>query len=157
MKSFEEILTQEPVYLHEWKCKIDLIGDFEDIYISGNEYNAIVSPYPNAKVWVEKKAQMQYALKKWEPIHILFASYEDENYSGDAFVLFEENGELFEVNGSHCSCYGLEGQWTPEEVTLTVLEQRLLKGTFGEDDYSGNNFKMELCEFLGVEYIENRR
>ena len=31
MKTLEQILKQEPVYLHNWKEKIDMIGDFEDL------------------------------------------------------------------------------------------------------------------------------
>lgn len=150
MKTLDEIFRQESVYLHKWKCKIDVVGDFEDIYMSGEEYHAVAAPYSNTAYWIEKKSLMKNALKEWEPIHILFASYGNEDYGGEAFVLFEENGELFEVNGSHCSCYGLEGQWEPERVSLPALEQRLLKGTFGEDGYNGNYFKTQLCEFLGV-------
>ena len=71
-------------------------------------------------------------------------------------ILLEKDGKLYEVNGSHCSCYGLEEQWKPEEVMLSELENRLLNGTFGEDDYSGNEFKKELCEFLGVEFKLNQ-
>ena len=55
---------------------------------------------------------------------ILLASYTYENYTGDAFVLFERDGKLFEVNGSHCSCYGLEDQWEPEETTKEALLAR---------------------------------
>lgn len=57
-------------------------------------------------------------------INIIVATYTYENYNGEAFVLFEEDGVLYEVNGGHCSCYGLEGQWQPEEVNLDELEQR---------------------------------
>lgn len=84
-------------------------------------------------------------------INILFASYSRENYSGDAYVLYEKDGKLFEVFGSHCSCYGLEGQFEPDEVTLEELNIRLLNSEFGIDDYSGNEFADELKEFLGVE------
>jgi hypothetical protein len=45
---------------------------------------------------------------------------------------------------------GLEGQWSPEEIVLAELENRLVNGTWGEDDWSDNNFKVELCEFLGI-------
>lgn len=63
-------------------------------------------------------------IKELESINIIVATYTYENYSGDAFVLFEKQGKFYEVNGSHCSCYGLEGQWQPEEVNLEELEQR---------------------------------
>lgn len=82
-------------------------------------------------------------------VNILFASYGGGCWEGSAWVLFEQNGELYEVNGSHCSCYGLEGQWSPEIVTLKVLEHRLLNGDFG-CDWSENYFRKELCEFLGI-------
>ncbi|AHJ87148.1 hypothetical protein BCP8-2_110 [Bacillus phage BCP8-2] len=35
------------------------------------------------------------------------------------------------------------------------MEHRLLEGTFGEDNYSDNNFKEELCKFLDVEFKIN--
>lgn len=159
MKTFEEIIRQEPKYINDWKesGRIGLIGDFEDIYIDQKEYEAEESPYSNVSYWLEKKELMKNALEKWKNINILFASYGQANYSGDAQVLFEQNGKLYEVNGGHCSCYGLEGQWNPEEVDLKELEHRLINGTFGEDDYSDNNFKEELCNFLGVEFKYNTK
>lgn len=55
---------------------------------------------------------------------ILIAAYTYEDYSGAAFVLYKQGGKLFEVNGWHCSCYGLEGQWEPEETTKAALKLR---------------------------------
>lgn len=55
---------------------------------------------------------------------IICASYTYENYSGSAWVLFRKDGKLFEVNGGHCSCYGLEDQWVPEETSLDALRMR---------------------------------
>lgn len=137
MKTFEEIIKQESVFLHNWSNVIDVLKDFDDIF----------DPSDTDK---------QELLNNHRGERILFASYGTDNYSGDAFVLFEKDGKLYEVNGSHCSCYGLEEQWKPEEVMLSELENRLLNGTFGEDDYSGNEFKKELCEFLGVEFKLNQ-
>ena len=68
-------------------------------------------PIPNKEYWLEKKAKMDKAIEDYKNINILFASYGQGGYEGDAWVLFEEDGKLFEVNGGHCSCYGLEGQW----------------------------------------------
>lgn len=82
-------------------------------------------------------------------VNILFASYGYKNYSGDAFVLFSMEGKLYEAGGSHCSCYGLEGQWSPEEVVLKELQTRL-ENDFGKDDYAGNLFNKELKQFLGI-------
>lgn len=155
MKTLEEILNQEPVYLNDWSSKYDVIADFEGIYISKEEYESNVCPYPNEDYWIEMKERMKQVLEKYKDVNILFASYSYANYSGHAWVLFEKEGKLYEVNGSHCSCYGLEEQWQPEEVLLEELEHRLLNGTFGEDDYAENNFKEELCKFLGVKFVRN--
>ena len=58
---------------------------------------------------------------------ILISEYEG-GYDGVAFVLYRKNGKLFEVNGSHCSCFGLEGQWAPEETSFGVLLNRNFYG-----------------------------
>ena len=156
MKSLSEIIEQDPVFMNDWTSVIDVIGDFEEIYMDHAEYNAKESPYPNVQAWLKRKEEMNKAIKRYDGINILFASYGYANYSGDAWVLFEQDGKLFEVNGDHCSCYGLEGQWNPEEVLLEELENRLLNGSFGEDDWSDNNFKQEICEFLGIEFRKNK-
>lgn len=56
---------------------------------------------------------------------ILFAFYEYVDYSGTCFVLFMQNGSLYEVNGHHCSCDGLSGeQWDPEPTHKDALKMR---------------------------------
>lgn len=139
-------------YLNDWEDSgfIGMVGDFSDIFITKDEYEATVCPYPNKNVWIERKAQMDEELKKdqWQGINIILASYGNENYSGDAFVLFEKDGVLYEVNGGHCSCHGLEGQWEPEQTSIESLRHRLETGSLGADDYSGNQFADELREAL---------
>lgn len=137
MKSLEEILEQEPVFMNDFTDKKDVLTKFD------------------GECWEWNDKEESTFIKENENINILFASYEYTDYRGDAWVLFEQGGKLFEVSGGHCSCYGLEGQWQPDEVVLEELENRLLNGTFGEDDWSDNNFKQELCEFLGVEFKKN--
>jgi hypothetical protein len=67
---------------------------------------------------------------------ILFATYVCESYEGYAYALFVKDGKLYEVEGSHCSCYGLEDQWTPIEVCLPELVNRVTNGkSYGLDDY----------------------
>lgn len=63
---------------------------------------------------------------------IRFAVYGYEDYSGSALVVFERDGKLYEVNGSHCSCDGLEGQWEPEETTWAALAMREMYGVSRE-------------------------
>lgn len=123
MKDLETIKYQQPVYLNNWaKCKqAQMVVDFQELKIVTNCC-----------------------------IRILFASYGYGDYSGQAFVLFEESGKLYEVNGQHCSCYGLEGQWEPEETTLEALKYRLENGNFGKSNDYDNDFADELKEFLGI-------
>lgn len=68
--------------------------------------------------------------KRDVPDEVLAAIYTYEDYSGDAWVVYMCDGGVYEVNGSHCSCYGLEEQWRPEgphdpAVFLECLERRL--------------------------------
>lgn len=63
--------------------------------------------------------------------HIIAAHYVFEDYEGSAYVLFEKDGNLYEVQGSHCSCYGLEGQWEPRIETPESLIHRA-KASNGE-------------------------
>ena len=72
--------------------------------------------------------QFEIDENKLAGVEILFASYGGGYYDGFAFVLFSKDGKLYEVNGSHCSCYGLEGQWSPEEVVIEELLHRIKKG-----------------------------
>lgn len=121
MKTIKEISGQKPVFLHE----------FEE---GGAE---IVLHY--------------FDVEPPETVKVLFGYYKDENYEGEAFVLFEDSGELYEVNGSHCSCYGLEGQWEAEKVDLDALAHRLINGRLGQGYHRENEFREELMNFIGLE------
>jgi hypothetical protein len=149
MKTIEQIIKQKPVYLNDWKDKFSLIADFNCIYITKAEYEAEQGPYPDQDIWLKKKEKMKRALLEWGNINILFASYTQANYEGEAWVLLEKEGKLFEVNGEHCSCHGVEGQWEPEQVSLEELKHRLEKGALGKDG-SLNCFATELKQFLGL-------
>lgn len=82
-------------------------------------------------------------------IDAIFGSYSYESYDGDAFVLLRKNGELFEVNGSHCSCYGLEGQWKLEKTSKESIQRRIDKDKYlGTDGYKVNLYRNELIDFL---------
>lgn len=61
---------------------------------------------------------------------ILVASYVREDWSGQAIVIYREGGELFIVEGSHCSCYGLEDQWNPDRIDLAYIDYRTRNGNW---------------------------
>ena len=79
---------------------------------------------------------------------VLIATYEQEDYEGSAFVLFTDGGRLFEVNGSHCSCYGLEDCWRPEETSWEALAIRR--------DLSGRDAREALQEQRKAEIAKAR-
>lgn len=45
------------------------------------------------------------------------------SYEGSCWILLmgRKTGKLYEIHASHCSCYGFERQWCPEETTLEYL------------------------------------
>ncbi len=94
-------------------------------------------------------------MSELEGVNILLASYGYEEYEGDAFVLFEKGGKLYEINGSHCSCHGLESdsynggptQWQPEETGKESLLHRLNEGFLGNKG-DINEFAEELRSVL---------
>lgn len=59
-----------------------------------------------------------------EGVEILYAEYDCADWEGYAHVIFRKEDKLYEVNGSHCSCAGLEGQWEPEETSVIALLSR---------------------------------
>jgi len=62
--------------------------------------------------------------KDVEGIEIIYAEYVPGDYCGDAWVIFRKEAQLYEVVGSHCSCYGLEGQWEPTPSSVKAILMR---------------------------------
>ena len=120
IKTIKQLKKQKPVFL--------------------NDFSDAESVFSNFELDKEKR----------DGINILFASYGQDHYSGDAYVLFEKNGKLFDVSGSHCSCYRLENQFDPSETTIEALTLALTEGKMGKDDWCGNEFAKELKEFIGI-------
>lgn len=79
---------------------------------------------------------------------VLLATYSYWDYQGEAFVLLrrDSDGALLRVDGGHCSCYGLEGQWEPEETTVAALRMALDGERFGCDP--DHNFAPDLSAVL---------
>lgn len=58
----------------------------------------------------------------------LYCVYEIDGYEGSSKVYTENNGRLMFNESWHCSCYGLEGMWRPEEYIPDQL-RRLMEST----------------------------
>lgn len=80
----------------------------------------------------EKKEDVQYSFnlskEYFDSVNIIYACYDIDGYEGSAFVLFEQNGKVYEVNAAHCSCYGLEEGWDFEDTSYEALQYRMEKG-----------------------------
>lgn len=59
-----------------------------------------------------------------EGAELLFAVYNMNDYDGNATVVYRVGDDIYEVNGSHCSCHGLSGQWYPEKTTIEAMLMR---------------------------------
>lgn len=82
----------------------------------------------------------QFAKADDSDIKLCFAAYFPGDYCGDATVFYyrKSTKKYYEAYGSHCSCYGLEGQWEgSEEMFLQEMENRLINGRLRD----GNIFK----------------
>lgn len=76
-------------------------------------YLGIFTDWDSVMRYFNVKPQLQ------EPNYV-YAFYDIEYYSGEAFVIYSDDGETFKfVAGSHCSCYGLENQWEPETYSAS--------------------------------------
>jgi hypothetical protein len=77
---------------------------------------------------------------------IFLAWYGYGSYDGQSLVIFEKDGKLFEVNGSHCSCNGLEGQWEPEETSWQALAMRNLDDSYTSGAAAADRLLKELVK-----------
>ena len=62
------------------------------------------------------------------PDEVLLAVYDSHLYEGYADVIYRQGDRYYWVHGSHCSCYGLEDQWSPEEYSAEQLVDALRRG-----------------------------
>lgn len=63
--------------------------------------------------WSDVKAAFQ--MDEAEPDRALLAKYEQEDWEGQAVVVYQRGERFYVAEGGYCSCYGLEGQWAPTE------------------------------------------
>jgi hypothetical protein len=81
--------------------------------------------------------QSDFRMTDAQPEEVLVAAYGYESYEGSAHVLYRQGGSYFYASGSHCSCYGLEDQWEPEEYSLETLIEALERSNGGMYGFCG--------------------
>lgn len=101
-------------------------------------YNAIPHKYSGDAKGHSVKECLDWIKENHEgnfPSHLIpiYGGFEIEQYEGSAdFLLINTaTGKFYEIHGSHCSCYGFEGQFIPEECPIEYLA----KGKVWEEAY----------------------
>lgn len=80
--------------------------------------------------WAEVVENFGGDCPKEEP-RFVFAEYEQPSYEGYATVVTSDDGAKFNiVEGSHCSCMGLEDQWEPTEHTEPEIK-KMTEASYG--------------------------
>lgn len=99
----------------------------------------IASPYRDSwegDGWAD--VQRTFHMEEPKPEEILLANYSRDGCDGRAQVLYRNGSAYFYVSGSHCSCFGLEDQWEPEEYTLETLIGALERSIEGGRGFCGS-------------------
>jgi hypothetical protein len=66
-----------------------------------------------------------------EEPRFVFAQYETPAYEGYSTVITSTGADdFFIVEGSHCSCFGLEGQWEPTRHDSADL-RKMMEASYG--------------------------
>lgn len=68
-----------------------------------------------------KDVQKEFNTDYKKPDRVYFATYDHDGYDGSAYVYFRVGEKYYYVYGGHCSCHGLEDQFTPEEFETREL------------------------------------
>ena len=81
-------------------------------------------------------------------LHIFWSHYTYEDYSGygEVWGFNTDTQMFFSVSGSHCSCYGLEGQWDEEPYTydeMVLVVDRRLDEMANTESYYYSSEKLE--------------
>jgi len=99
----------------------DLLGKTEDGVKKHIAHNYAEQPYDkeSAKVVHDKLDKLD--------VLIAYESVGSWGCDSTSFFVFKhkETGMLYEMHGSHCSCYGFEGQFRLEQTTTEALKSRV--------------------------------
>jgi hypothetical protein len=98
----------------------DLVGKTEAEVKQHIAYQYAEMPYnTSAKVVYDQLAKLD--------VLVAYESVGSWGCDSTSFFVFKdkETGKLYEMHGSHCSCYGFEGQFGLEETTIEALKSRV--------------------------------
>jgi len=113
------------VYLNNFDCWEDVLNAFGGIY----EWDS------------NTEASKKFLANNPEPEKVFYANYDTDSYEGSALVIWYDKGKYYFLQGSHCSCYGLEESgFDPEvydtkKVFLQALEKMNYVYTLSQEDF----------------------
>ena len=99
------------MYFGNWKNREEMISEF-----------------------VSYRAEDGTRKSAFDGAEILIASYVTGSWEGDGYVLMRKEGQLLELEGGHCSCYGMEDVWPPQATTVEALKKRKVPMWRDEDE-----------------------
>ena len=96
------------------------------------------------EIMAHMASSFQVERKVINKFKVLLAYESVGDYGCDSSCYFllrdKKTGKFFETSGSHCSCDGFEGQFSPEEASLDYLiSEKWSLGVGGYDSNSQNN------------------
>ena len=134
----------KPVIFGQWESFRDIVLDFlgESICHDANDLDLYIASRSRI---IQKLKLFRNKFPGFIYENLAIAGYDEVGgWDGGAFVLYYHENKLYEVNASHCSCYGLEDQFKPEETSISFLRQKLKNGKF----YMPAGFDATLREVL---------
>ncbi len=84
------------------------------------------------------------------PDQVIYAVYDAPLYEGYASVIYRVGDRYYWAHGSHCSCYGLEGQWEPEEYSREELVGAIGRGDHFYYFEDGDEIRQEVLRRLSA-------
>lgn len=124
--------------------KLLTLADLHDLKTQKEVKEHIVSQYTHFHT-DEGKSNEQLQLERTLKDYIVLIAYESVGSWGcestSYFLLKHKYDNTFhEVHGSHCSCYGFEGQFTPQKTELAYLKSNMFNFySGGYDDHNKSN------------------
>lgn len=99
---------------------------------------------------IEEFWQVPKADLKGIRLLVAYESVGDYGCDSSGFYVFRKGRKLYEVHGSHCSCYGFEGQWNPEETSLAYFRSDKFHFSTGGDDSEGGAQVAKVRDFFAL-------
>ena|ERR1700688_83073 len=83
-----------------------------------------------------------------EPEEVIVAVLDEGYYDGSAYVIYRNKDKYYILHGSHCSCYGFEDQFYPEEYEKEEFKECMKRANFWFSDKDKKEYLKKYVEDL---------